>query len=209
MVFGTWLGLGSRAGSCGGRLGAWVSLVTCGVRYFFSVWFGLGLGLVLGLVTLVLGGCTLGLTGLVRWLLGGGWCSLGLLGGWVVFFLGTLGLRTGLGGVFWLLGFVCGGLGGDLGLLILGGGGLGVLELNFMINWCIRLGFWSRFAPLGMVGLLSSSFGLWFGSSLVFLTSFFTVGFFIIPGFSSFLRSEDLFPTRCSGFKFRPNWAPE
>ena len=129
-------------------------------------------------------------TGLTFWLL-------------VVVVLGT-GFGLGFGGGCWLLGLLGGGL----------GGGAVVLELNFRINWCIRLGFWSGFAPLCKVWWFKSGLGLCLGLSEIFIVSSITTVFSIFPfssitKFPSSLRSWDLFTTRFYGIGVRPVWAPD
>ena len=110
------------------------------------------------------------------------------------------------------------GLGVGFSLFGCVGGGLGSLELNFWMNWCIRVVFRFRFACwwflscLGLVvfvsGLVSinSSFGFLSSTSLPFLPF---ILLFSSPGFISTIRSVDLLLTRLSGNEYRPIWAPE
>ena len=112
----------------------------------------------------------------------GDWFWAGLFIG-LLLVIGTgFGFWAGWGsGGFWLVGFLDGGLGGVVRLLWgLGGGGL-VFELNFLINWCIRLvsRFW--FALLCAFRWFTSVLVLLGGSSPLSSGCSINSIFFIIP----------------------------
>ena len=113
--------------------------------------FGVGLARLVGWLH---GGC-----GGVRGLLGDRFLVTGLLSLLLVTVVLGVGVGLGFGGGGWLLVILGVGLGGT---------GV-VLELSFSINWCIRFGFCSRFAPSCKVWCLGLDLGFIVGVCRVFL----------------------------------------